>query len=489
MKFLLISLALMPSFLDRCRAAARAFSGCGYEAVEDSPRRPPVQINLRSEDDILQPFQRDRLISATRTVRRTAPLAGWMLRKHLDLISTFSFQCNEEDDSLCDAIQQIIEEWSRPENCDAAGRHSLRQLMRLQETHKVLDGDVLHVQNRDGTLSLISGPRIRTPQQARDGEWIHGVRCTRAGKALGYAVHRRSEAGGWELESIVDARDATLAGYYDSAEQVRGISPLATAINQLRDSHSNLDLALAKHKVACLFALAFTSEPTGTEGIDMPGTVTEQDAEDSESGQTLRTREVDFGQGPQVLNLDPGEDAKFLEASGTHQNFESFHAALMDLVLLTLDLPSTFLRPTDTNFVGQLGALQLYRISAANKQQHNVEVLRRHTEWVLSRAVLDGRLVLPAGRTVGDLQYDWIAQGLPWWDPSKEIRGALLAITAGLDSPQRVARELGRDFYANVDELASALEYSRGKLEPLGMALRFDAPQEVVAVEEVDSDA
>ena len=71
------------------RASRRRF---GYDAVEDKDRRKPPSANTKSEDDLLTPGKRKKLTGATRDIHRNFAIAGWAIRKHLDYVSTFSFQ-------------------------------------------------------------------------------------------------------------------------------------------------------------------------------------------------------------------------------------------------------------------------------------------------------------------------------------------------------------------------------------------------------------
>jgi len=44
-------------------------------------------------------------------------------------------------------------------------------------------------------------------------------------------------------------------------------------------------------------------------------------------------------------------------------------------------------------------------------------------------------------------------------------------ISMGLDSPQRVAKEIGTDFYENINELAAAKKYAEEKGVDLSLGL------------------
>ena len=64
----------------------------GYDAVESKNRRQAPTGRLRSEDKELLPQQRRKLTSAARDIHRNFTIAAWAIRKHLDYVSTFSFQ-------------------------------------------------------------------------------------------------------------------------------------------------------------------------------------------------------------------------------------------------------------------------------------------------------------------------------------------------------------------------------------------------------------
>ena len=51
--------------------------------------------------------------------------------------------------------------------------------------------------------------------------------------------------------------------------------------------------------------------------------------------------------------------------------------------------------------------------------------------WIIS-----GELVVPSGRTINDLTFEWVHRGMPWWDPAKEISGNVAAtdVAGGLRS-------------------------------------------------------
>ena len=163
-----------------------------YDAVEDKDRRKPPPPRTRSEDKQLTPSQRKRLTATTRDIRRNFAIAAWMIRKHLDYVSTFTFQSRTGIRELDERIEELFRWWSRPQNCDVAGRHNLQRIIRLAEERRTIDGDVFLLKLSDGRIQAIEGDRVRTPSSglpegvSRD-EFIHGVQVDRHGRAKAYS--------------------------------------------------------------------------------------------------------------------------------------------------------------------------------------------------------------------------------------------------------------------------------------------------------------
>ncbi len=454
-----------------------------YDATEPKGRRKPPTVRYGSEDDLLDSARRSKLTANSRDIHRNFAIAAWMVRKHLDYVASFSFHCRSGNVDFDAKVEQFVSEWSRPYNCDASGRHRLLRMIRLAEARRTLDGDVGLLKLTNGSMQAIEEDRIRQPsgEPADQGQtrWVHGVRINQAGRALAYAIHRRRpRGGGFELERVVSARNLVMLGYYDRFDQVRGISPIASALNPLRDVYENFDYALIKAKVTQLFALAIFSD-----GMRDGGVVT--DNEDSEDSGASRYS-VDFGRGPVKLELDPGDKAEFLESRHPATEFQSFTKLVIAVAMKALDLPYSFYDESHTNFFGSRAAWLHYDRSCMSKRDDLLELLNRITIWRLGLALLDGELVLPRGWSLGNVPFEWVPTGMPWWDPSKEINGDLQALGAGLDNPQRITKERGRgDWYDNIDRIAEAMKYAEGK----GVPVSFAPTVQPIEVVEANGDA
>jgi capsid protein len=414
---------------------------------------------------VLNTNSRKKLVSTTRDIHRNFSIARWMINKHLDFVSTFTFQPNTGNEALDDRLSELMAWWSKPENYDAAKRHGLRRSTRLFEARRTLDGDVFALKltglrNR-GKIQAVEGDRVRDVELPRGSavsrqDLTHGVNVNQFGAATGYTVAKRTGNYSFEFERYIPSAKMIHHAYYDRFDQVRGISPLACAINQLRDVYENFDYALAKMKVSQLFGLTFYRDAVES----FEDTTATTDSEGNSTGY-----DVDFGKGPVVLDLEPGDKAEFLESKTPTSEFQNFTQTMIGVTLKALDLPYSFYDESFTTFFGSRAALIQYQQAAQCKRDDNRDFLRQQTDWRLGLFVDDGVLELPAGMKFQDIKYEWVAGGLPWWDQAKEIAGDEKAIALKLRTRSEIRRErYGDDWKKNViDKIKEEETYAAAK--------------------------
>ena len=440
-----------------------------YDALNPKGRRRNPGSRVTREDAHLQGHRRNALQANAADLTRNLSIAAWMVRRHLDYVSQFQFHSRTGNSELDVQIEALMEVDGRPENCDIAGRFSREKMFRLAEARRVLDGDCLLIKLNDGRIQGIQADLVATPQDAAPTEqWINGVSITSVGRALAYGVLVREGFTQAKADRRVSSLDAIHYGFFErfAADQVRGISPLVSALNPLRDVYENFDYALAKAKVSQLFALAFFRDAT-----DSPAAInTDEDNPESEPTEGSRYN-INFGQGPVSLDLEPGDRAEFLESKTPSSEFQSFTLMVIQCALKAMDIPFSFYDESHTNFFGSRAAWLHYERSCRDKRDDQMEMRRNYTIFKLKQWIRDGRLTLPRGWTLSDVVFEWTARGMPWWDPTKEIRGYVAAIAAGLDTPQRICKATDTDFFDNVDQISAAMAYAKAKGVELAYAL------------------
>lgn len=433
-----------------------------YDAGKTSNKRRQSKQTIRHEDRVASAGKRRRFITSTRDVQRNFSIAAWAIRKHLDYVATFTFQPRTGEAAADRDLAEFIAEWSKPHNFDAAGRHDLHRFIRLTEERALVDGDVGLLKLGDNRVQAVESDKIRTRDDSlQDGSQVyHGVRVDKAGRAIGYQLHSRDDHGQYAFEREVRANRMLLHGYFDRFDQVRGISPLVSAVNTLQDVYEGFGYALSKAKVAQLFGLVFYRDAVEGGLNDNPGAGdSDGDGLDDET-ETDTTYEVSFDNGNvPVIDLEPGDRAEFLENKTPSTEFREFSHTMTGVALKALDIPLSFFDEAHTNYSGARQALLQYEQSAACKRRGTRGVLDQLTAWRVRRAMDQGELPTRAWR------WEWVSVGLPWIRPLEETQADIAAIDAGLTTRTDVLRRQGR----NWDEVAARLAEEREQMVALGL--------------------
>jgi len=423
----------------------------GYDAAESSPRRKAPSSTLRSEDNELTSNKRAALISTTRDLMRNFAAARWAVNKHLDYVSTFNFQSRNGVDALDNRIEALMDWWGEPKNCDVSGRHNINRIGRLLEQRAAVDGDVFIVKLKSGHIQPVEGDRIRTPYKLAElpipegGSIVDGVILDASGRAVGFVVCKRVGSS-FLFDRHIPAENVIHHAYFDRFDQVRGISPLASGLNSFRDVMEASEYALIKAKIVSLFGIKFTRDGSET----LPQSENDADGDN--------TYMVDFGKGAFVLDMNAGDDAKFLESQHPSNQFQDYMQQMLGVALKSLDIPLSFYDESYTNYSGARQALIQYNQSAEVKRNQLRRVLNEIAFWKLSTWVASGLLTLPNGLKLYDLKWEWVGAAIPWIDPLKEISADVQAINAGLNSRQRLCKERVMDFGEVAKELAREQE-------------------------------
>lgn len=450
------------------------FQAYKYEAVEQTPTRPRIYYSTRSEDRELNPRQRQLLLSEARDQLRNFSLAGFALRKHLQFVSYYRFSAHTDNQEFNLALENRVKTWSRRQNCDAAQRRSLDELLTIIESHRAVDGDVGILRRDDCRLSIIEGDRIRDPDNPDDqkDDWVNGVRLDRDGRAIGYAIHRRKKDGGFEFDRIVNAAHFDLLTYVSRADQVRGVSLLAPAVKMISYLYRGIDYALAKLKLEQMLGLKTTFEDGGNFRQPLPE---EAPKFDDPASIAAKSRET-FGDDLMHLALKVGEDAQFMESNNPSQNFQAFVESVVRMVFAALDVPYSFYDGSKTNFYGSKGEFEQYLDTVEKKQQPTIAMLDDWIfDWLLPNWLADPKdplsEYLPYAVDLERLrsQCGWRGSGFPSWRLFEYVKEIQLAVASGMASPYAVAESFGEDVERNIAEMAKLKELAAS----VGVAVPF----------------
>jgi capsid protein len=457
----------------------------GYNANYPKTKRRNPGTTVRTVDASVSDQDKRQLIESARDLYRNFPVAAWAIRKHLDYVSTFNFMIQTGNKEFDDTFRALLEENSRPENCDITGRHSLGQLIRLAEGLRTTDGDVFLMKLRSGHLQGIEADRVRneydgkvmSPEDYRAKPWLkpfrgqvvspwatHGVVQNKAGKAIGYRLWHKTIDDRYVFEKVVPARNMIHFGYFDKMTQARGYSPLIAAIDTMHDVDEMSEFARLKAKVSQYFALSISRDKTDY--------LTGNDAYDEECSSEGQFDSIDFGTGPLVLDLEDGDRADFLESKTPSTEFQDYITLALQMGLKALDIPWSIADESFTNYSGSRIAMTQYIKSCDSKRDDVVRVLNSITEFWFLRWIKERKIKLPAGMEFRDIKWRWVPAGVPWFDPKAEAQADIELIAAGLKTRSEVRlTHFGDDWKTQV---ADKLKEEEDYLKELG--LKQEAP-------------
>lgn len=461
----------------------------GYDALTEKGARRTITTTRKAEDDILNATNRGKLISGARDQQRNFSLAQWMVNRHLDYVTSFSLQVRTGDKVLDDRVESLFEWWGRRKNCDVAKRHSFHSFIRLLELHAVVDGDCALNRLNNGRLQAIEGDRIgdpksgNVPERVRKAGNTQGVILDNFGAAKSYIINRRRN-GGLEYERTIPESRIELHAYLRRFDQIRGVSPLACAINTLQDVYEGFDAAIVKAKLHALFGVAIKRQMQDeTDGFEY----TDRDDGEAADAETDRY-ELTFDGGVGKLELEPGDDVDTIESKTPSNEFRDYSLLMIQISMLALDIPITLFDPRESSFSAARQDLLTYIKSVRSKRQKLQDILNTIFAWKVSQWLnaVDTEtggpmLELPGGMAARDIKPKWIFTGVPWIDPAKEQSAESGAIRDRTKSRQQIAAEKGYDWWETLDEI----DAEETEMDRRGIVFQIADPGGVVAGQEM----
>ncbi len=380
------------------------------------------------------------------------------------------------DQGANNAIEAAWQRWSTRRSgrslCDAAGRQSLRDLLRTAILTAARDGEGLirFVRGNDAgnpfglALQLLDVDRIDTtlnrPAEMGYGQVRMGVEVNTYGRPL--ALWLRNRHPGEMYVASQDVRNAThtrvpaedVVHYFiaDRPEQYRGVPWMHAAMLRLNNLGGYEEAAIVASRVGAS-KMGFFSGPDGADA----GTLA--DTEDAATGELYTETEAGtFGTLPPGTTFTPFNPdypaamfGEFVKANlrGIASGLGvAYHALANDL--------------EGVNFSSIRSGTLEERDQWMMVQEWFIEQVLEpiYAEW-LGNALAFGQITLDNGSALPMTKLEkfsghlWQGRRWEWVDPLRDIQADIAAIDAQLQSPQRVAAKLGRDLedlYVEIDQ-------------------------------------
>jgi capsid protein len=465
------------------KAARRLF---GYNAVQNKDRRQAPQTRVKGEEEVLTASKRTKMLATAQDQVRNLSLVAWMVRKHLDYVSSFHASFRTGIDDLDGLVNGILEWHGSPQNFDFLGRFGRNEMFRFYELEKVVSGDAGLLKLNDLKLQAIESDIIAkgvlsadaTETQKADFDKVNGpgLVLDEDGRILQYAICKRGKNGANPIfDHLEDRANMIFDGYWSRfSSQYRGISPLSAAINTAQDISEGLEWNIIKAKMHSLFGVAFLRNSPESGEFGGAGGAT---AETADAAATDAQTELDMNfRAVNMFDLKDTDKVEILESKTPSTEFVNSTYLYIQIAMLALDIPVTSFDSRRSSFSARIADLNEYEVSVDYKRDKNRHARKAYSDWLLSEIwnnpASEWKLAQTAQRnemTLTQVQnaVDWIPMGAPWLDKLKQVMGDGLAISLGLDNSIDAAQRRGGDVFENIDKQKKVLNYAETQGVPI----------------------
>lgn len=414
----------------------------------------------------------------------------------------------EQAEDVATRIESKWRDWAEDldNRCDAQEQTNFGGLLAKGFRHRIWDGEafaVLHWIRRRTfyrtAVEVIHPDRCSTPMaKGAFGNIREGVEMNARGAATAYHF-RKAHPGdwhamtklwqwervqkitGWGRRVVVHAFEATDAG------QVRGVSPLAPILKQIRMLGRYDELEMQAALVNAVLA-AFITTPHDPEQLAQAMTSQRDGTEVSLSDQQAMRLEWYEKSGPitvpgvKVNFLAPGEEAKLTNPNHPNSVFEAFERACLRNIATAIGVSYEQLSMdwSQVNYSSARAALlEIWRGFTARKDSFAAQFAQPIFAAWLEEAIDKGDVVLPAGAPDFYTARNawcasrWIGPGRGWVDPQKEAKAAEIRLQNGLSTLEDECAEQGKDWQDIMDQRSR----ERKRAMELGLPDPHAAPQ------------
>jgi lambda family phage portal protein len=425
-----------------------------------SPAGSGADYHYRSEGDYL------RMMEYARDMDRNDVIVGQTIDRAVvnTIQDGFALDTRTGDEGLDRDLAALWSDWSSdPEQCDIAGELAFADMERLAFRQMIVDGDVLALPQRSGSLQMVEAHRLRTPSNTKRNV-VHGVLLDDVRRRLEYwltkddidpmkSLARVSDTKSYPARDDQGYRMVFHMYHPRRVSQTRGVTALAPIFDVTGMFEDiNFSKMIQQQVVSCF--VVFRERELGFNlDVDVPrgerSTMTLADA-------TTRTVEG-LAPGMEIPGL-PGEKLRMDSPNVPNPEFFPHVKLMLTLIGVNLGLPLAvvLLDPSETNFSGWRGAIDQARLGFRTNQR---ALIRRFHAQVYKWKVRQWAKLDPALRRVGEkdgvnlFEHRFNPPSWPYIEPLKDAAADLLRIRNTLISQRRRCGERGMDW----DELSTEI--------------------------------
>lgn len=456
--------SIAPGMAIKRLAAKRILHEFRYDGAKSDHKRGQAPQNMSPNSfDV----QRDRLqlMREAEDMERNFAPAKMLNRKFAMYVTPTSYNAATGDQGLDKEIEEYLEEEAFP-NCDVTGRYGFFQMLEFGVMGCNRGGDYGWAFQRPGAaegmiedeLALLP-LKIQAVEPDRIGgiyqnvvsnDYVSGLNIGEQGQIDSFRVfHRSMTTNTYDNPIDVPASDFVHLTDPMRIDQYRGVSILATAIQNLRDIYEGIDFAKGKMKLASALTV-FTNSTGALAGSGAMDPYSTNLFEGSGGAGGLQ-QDINFGQ---INHLQDGTDIKFPSSTSPSSEEQWLITQLLKFVAMSYDLPYSF--ALDAAALGGVSSRLESEMAKATFERFQ-KVLAPHANRMKNAFLYDAiaKGVFPASKFSVIHKGRWGYRRHPQPDLGKEASAAVNLYEHGLldpmqhwiensQDPEDVAASMGR---------------------------------------------
>ena len=396
-----------------------------------------------------------------RRLEKASSLAFGILERSTENVigSGITIRPKSSDPEFNREIRELWTAWTSGKNADVRRMFSFPKLQRLAYRAMKRDGDcgfVLIDRTAQGytwpELQFVEGEFIESP--ALGDPTIHqGIQFN---SSLAPAVFYIRSSNG---PVPIAARDFVYLQNTVRYNVARGQSSFLGTYRLFDQLEGHIEAVVVAARIAACQAMIAKKKGGAKSAIDAARGRTVPQAD----GKPVTAKIIE----PGMINfIDIDEELQGFNPTQPHQDFRGFIVTVSRLLGLKfgLTVERVLLDFSDANYsVSRSTALQEQRAAEPEQQEFDASFFARTYPWFVSKMVMLGRVKTPPPPDAW--AYEWIPQGRPLVEPSKEAPGLEKLIQLGVEAPEYIATERGYDW----EKLLATLKKNKAEFDALGL--------------------
>lgn len=429
----------------------------------DYPWNDPIILNSNGQPWAYNVGYREMRERSRRLESESALAYAILERSTENVIGTMiGVRPKTDSDEFNKEIGDLWNDATSGKHMDVRRMYGFGQLQRFGYRSTIRDGDCGYILidrtdrgYRWPELQFIEGHLIETPS-GKFGRNIHdGIEFDSNNTPVAYWIKGEKEP------TRVEARDFVFLHHTCRYNVGRG-QPAFHGTYRLFDQ-------LEGHIEAVVVAARIAASQAMIAKRKKPGNILQRRTNNNET--TLRGDGVSVPAQiiePGMINyVDIDEDLVGFNPTQPHQDFKGFVITVARFLGLKfgLTVERVLLDFSSANYsVSRSTALQEQKAAEPKQQEFDAGFLARVYPWFVSKMVNLGRTKTAVPQNAW--AYEWIPQGRPLVEPSKEAPGLGKLIELGLETPEYLATERGYDW----NKLLATAAKNKKELESIGIA-------------------